>query len=277
MIATLIAVALIGPLHSSPTKPVTPIAEEEFDSFLEENDIVLVNFHDDGEEAGQLEPYFQQAAAQAKEEGLAAVFASVDITNADDLSAQHALVLERKPLVRLFRYGRMDEAHYDNFNPWNDTATPDNLLAFARTKSVFPLDVVDSKEDLELFKLEDKITLMAFVEDFEGPITKTLIHDVAAVINTESTTLPIAISTNRQLAEAHGISVPSVVLFSRWPKTEYMPSQRVLDAKLVKNGKALRTWTIKYMMPHVIHFDQPNSTTMFATPIKKHFLVIASR
>jgi hypothetical protein len=165
MLTAVLGLLAVGWSEALPMEAVTALAEEDFDSFVEENQIVLVNFYgqtieDDkttNNESAVLELYFQQAAAKAKAEGLTAVFASIDIDKAEDLSAQYDLVLERKPLVRLFRYGRMDESHYDNFNPWADAATPDNLLAFARTKSVYPLDIIDSEDDLRIFKLEDKV------------------------------------------------------------------------------------------------------------------------
>jgi hypothetical protein len=81
--------------------------------------------------------------------------------------------------------------------------------------------------------------MVAFVDDRQGATVQMLCQDIAAIVNTESTTLPIAVSSNRQVAEANGLPFPSVVLFSSWPETEYMPKQRVLDGKHMSNSKAV--------------------------------------
>ena len=114
---------------------VLDLMEDDFEKTIAKYDVAVVNFHDpEGKDSQDLESNWVQAAQQLKEEGNAIQFVSVDAADNEDLADKYEISSEKKPVIKLFRYGQLDRSVYENFGAWGSKETVPNLVAFARTK-----------------------------------------------------------------------------------------------------------------------------------------------
>eukprot|EP01084_Bolivina_argentea_P048871 89964_1 len=134
-----------------------------FDQFIADNPRVLVEFYAPWcGHCKALAPEFESAAqAIAKDDGLEAVLAKVDATIEKDLSSKYGV--KGFPTLKFFT------GDVESPTDYSGGRTETTIVQWLRTRSMPPVSILASVEDVEAFKKKGRVVLVGFfAEDSEG-------------------------------------------------------------------------------------------------------------
>mmetsp|Transcript_1314 Transcript_1314/g.2034 ORF Transcript_1314/g.2034 Transcript_1314/m.2034 type:complete len:476 (-) Transcript_1314:207-1634(-) len=150
---------------------VVTLTAENFDSVIAENPRVLVEFYAPWcGHCKALAPEYEKAAQGiAADDSLQAVLAKVDATIEKDLATKYGV--KGFPTLKFFT------GDVENPSDYSGGRTESTILQWIRTRSMPPVSVLASSDDVDAFKKKSRVVLVGFFK--EGSDEAKALNDVA--------------------------------------------------------------------------------------------------
>ncbi|KAK3695347.1 protein disulfide-isomerase precursor [Podospora appendiculata] len=195
------ALGLLAAAVVATASDVQQLKKDEFDAFVKANDIVLAEFYAPWcGHCKALAPEYEEAATSLKEKDIKLV--KVDCTEEADLCQQYGV--EGYPTLKVFR------------GPENISAYKGQRKAAAITsymiKQSLPAVSLLTKDTVEEFKKADKVVVVAYFDATDKASNETF----GLVAEKLRDNFPFGASSDAALAEAEGVSFPSVVVYKEF-------------------------------------------------------------
>jgi len=211
------ALCLLGAAIAS-ASDVEVLTKDTFTDFVGANDLVLAEFYAPWcGHCKALAPEYEEAATTLKEKNIK--LAKVDCTEEADLCQSFGV--EGYPTLKVFR-------GTENVSPYSGARKAPAIVSYM-TKQSLPAVSILSKDTLEDFKTADKVVLVAYF-DVEDKTSNATFSTVAEKLRDN---FLFGASSDAALAEAEGVSFPSVVLYKSFDEGKSIFTE-VFDAETIE-------------------------------------------
>jgi protein disulfide-isomerase A1 len=202
----LLAAAAVGSASD-----VTQLKTDNFDEFINTNDIVLAEFFAPWcGHCKALAPEYEEAATTLKEKDIKLV--KVDCTEEADLCQKQGV--EGYPTLKVFRGP-------DNVSPYKGQRKAGAITSYMIKQSLPAVSLL-TKDTVEDFKKADKVVIVAYLDASD----KTSNETFSAVADKLRDNYPFGATSDAALAEAAGVKAPAIVLYK-----EFDEGQSTFDKK----------------------------------------------
>lgn len=215
---TLVAGADVSDVHQLKT--------DTFEEFVKTNEIVLAEFFAPWcGHCKALAPEYEEAATTLKEKNIK--LAKIDCTEEAELCQQYGV--EGYPTLKVFR-------GTDNVSAYKGQRKAAAITSYMIKQSLPAVSTV-TKDNLEEFKKADKVVLVAYFKADD----KTSNETFTKVAEKLRDNYPFGASSDAELAEAEGITFPSIVLYKDFDDGKAVFTEKFDDAAIEKFAKTAAT------------------------------------
>ncbi|KZF22369.1 prolyl 4-hydroxylase, beta polypeptide [Xylona heveae TC161] len=203
------ALGLLGAAALAVASDVHDLTKDTFPSFIKEHNLVLA-------ECGHckaLAPEYEEAATQLKEKDIP--LAKVDCTKETELCQEYGI--EGFPTVKVFRGP-------DNISPYSGQRKAQAIVSYMIKQSL-PTVTTVTKENIEEFKVADKVVLVAYFDAED----KAANESFSAVAEAHRDAFLFGATNDASLAKAEGVKQPGIVLYKQFDE-----GKSVFDGKFEK-------------------------------------------
>ncbi|KAI5776657.1 protein disulfide-isomerase [Geopyxis carbonaria] len=205
---SLLAATVYAEDSASTPSDVHALKNDNFDSFIAENPLVLAEFYAPWcGHCKALAPEYEDAATKLKEKNIPLV--KVDCTVETEVCEKQGV--QGYPTIKVFRGA-------ENASPYGGQRKSDAIVSYMVKQSLPAVSILD-KDALEDFKKADKVVLVAYVasDDKESNATYT------AAAEALRDNYLFGASNDAAVAEAEGVTAPALVLYKSFDegKTVY--------------------------------------------------------
>ncbi|KAK3337119.1 protein disulfide-isomerase precursor [Cercophora scortea] len=195
------ALGLLAAAVVATASDVQQLKKDEFDAFVKANDIVLAEFYAPWcGHCKALAPEYEEAATSLKEKDIKLV--KVDCTEEADLCQQYGV--EGYPTLKVFRGP-------DNISAYKGQRKAAAITSYMIKQSLPAVSLL-TKDTVEEFKKADKVVVVAYFDATDKASNDTF-GQVAEKLRDN---FPFGASSDAALAEAEGVSFPSVVVYKEF-------------------------------------------------------------
>ncbi|KAL1892528.1 protein disulfide-isomerase precursor [Sporothrix stenoceras] len=215
---TLVSGADVSDVHQLKT--------DTFEEFVKANEIVLAEFFAPWcGHCKALAPEYEEAATTLKEKNIK--LAKIDCTEEAELCQQYGV--EGYPTLKVFR-------GTDNVSAYKGQRKAAAITSYMIKQSLPAVSTV-TKDNLEEFKKADKVVLVAYFKADD----KTSNETFTKVAEKLRDNYPFGASSDAELAEAEGITFPSIVLYKDFDDGKAVFTEKFDDAAIEKFAKTAAT------------------------------------
>ncbi|KAF2096518.1 PDI precursor protein [Rhizodiscina lignyota] len=189
---------LFGAVASALASDVLSLHKDDFDEFIQENNLVLAEFFAPWcGHCKALAPEYEEAATALKEKNIA--LAKVDCTEESELCSNYGV--EGYPTLKIFRGP-------DNITPYGGPRKAQAIISYMTKQSLPAVSVLD-KDSLEEFKTADKVVLVGYFAADDKASNETY----QAVADKLRDSFLFGATSDESLAKAEGVKQPAIVLY----------------------------------------------------------------
>lgn len=172
LLAVLATVAVASLTVDAQESAVKKLTKDNFDSTLEENDLVLVKFYAPWcGHCKQMAPHYEAAANKLKEKGSKVVLAKVDATEEGELADKHQV--RGYPTLKFFRKATAVE--------YNGGRTEEKIVEWVESMTGPALIEIEGDYEAKLKEDESKVAFVGEFKSKEGDVYK--MYEAAAETN----------------------------------------------------------------------------------------------
>ncbi|KAK0618334.1 protein disulfide-isomerase precursor [Bombardia bombarda] len=221
-----LALGLLAAAAVATASDVEQLKKDNFDEFVKANDIVLAEFFAPWcGHCKALAPEYEEAATSLKEKNIKLV--KVDCTEEADLCQQYGV--EGYPTLKVFRGA-------DNISPYKGQRKAAAITSYMIKQSLPSVSLL-TKDTVEDFKKADKVVIVAFFDATDKASNETF----SAVADKLRDNYPFGASNDAALAEAEGVSFPSVVVYKEFDEGKSVFSEKFTAEAIEKFAKTAAT------------------------------------
>ena len=215
----------VGALAGS-SSDVHQLTKDTFDEFVKSNEIVLNEFYAPWcGHCKALAPEYEEAATILKEKNIK--LAKIDCTEQADLCQSYGV--EGYPTLKVFR-------GLDNVSAYKGQRKAGAITSYMIKQSLPAVSTV-SKDNLEEFKKADKVVLVAYFKADDKASNETFTKLAEKLRDN----YPFGASSDAELAEAEGVTVPSIVLYKDFDEGKSVFAEKFDEEAIEKFAKTAAT------------------------------------
>ncbi|CAK7242554.1 MAG: protein disulfide-isomerase precursor [Sporothrix thermara] len=208
------------------TSDVHQLKTSTFDEFIKTNEIVLAEFFAPWcGHCKALAPEYEEAATTLKEKNIK--LAKIDCTEEAELCQTYGV--EGYPTLKIFR-------GTDNVVAYKGQRKAAAITSYMIKQSLPAVSTI-TKDNLDEFKKADKVVLVAYFKADDKASNETF----TKVAEKLRDNYPFAASSDAELAEAEGITVPSIVLYKDFDEGKAVFTDKFDEAAIEKFAKTAST------------------------------------
>jgi protein disulfide-isomerase A1 len=225
---------------------VVTLTTENFDSIIEENEFVLVEFFAPWcGHCKNLAPHYAKAATTLKEDGI--VLGAVDATIEKDLASKFGV--RGYPTLKLFKNGKATE--------YKGGRTEDTIVSYIRKATGPPAKDLADAAAVGAFIEGSKVVVVGYFSELSGAEYDAFIETAKADEDNS-----FGVTTDADAAAAAGVTAPAIVLHKQFDEGKNVFDGAYTQAEIASFVAANR-------MPLIIPFTMDVAGDLFQSSIGK--------
>jgi len=235
---------------------VLVLTEDNFQDAIKDNEYVLVEFYAPWcGHCKSLEPEYNKAAAQLKEEESAVKLGKVDATVHTSLAEENNV--KGYPTLKFFMNGKPTE--------YSGGRTQAEIVSWLKKRTGPPAQTLTTEEEAQKFIDSKNVVVVGFFKDLESAVAKEFLNTARSVDEPQ-----FAITSEDAVFAKLEAKDGAIVVFKNF-------DEKRNDFEGEVTVEALKTFIFANSLPLVVDFNHETASKIFSGDIKSHMLCFLSK